>query len=226
MSHIGSHAYYDEIYLEFADYIDDGYIAYLEGVQPGTEENTETFTRMLWVDVNEWFYAQFSAITGLTDQEVLMSRIWENISSDSISHVDLSIDDIVAIAVERDIESLASDDILSTDDLALFFEEFSELPQLQKQGIQMIYRSFLKGMMLSLDNLDFALKWNPIFDVILEDRNKFVISELLASQDVRVLIQYWSFHFEGMFDLLKENDVNWSITREIMHEPFSKSASK
>jgi len=47
MTHIGSEAYYEGIYDEFSQYIDDGYIAYLEGVQPGTEENMDTFTQML-----------------------------------------------------------------------------------------------------------------------------------------------------------------------------------
>lgn len=54
-------------------------------------------------------------------------------------------------------------------------------------------------------------------NVILVERNKPIAEEIIANPDKNYVVVYGALHFNGVYDLLKQNDASWNITKV---EPF------
>jgi hypothetical protein len=50
-----------------------------------------------------------------------------------------------------------------------------------------------------------------IFDIILDDRNSHVVSELESSSEEFIIVLYGLMHFEGIYEELRKNDPSWRI---------------
>ena len=72
----------------------------------------------------------------------------------------------------------------------------------------------------SLDSL--ASGFSPeVFDVILHDRNAFIVKTLEADTQKNIVLVYGALHFQGIYDLLKTHDPKWKILSVESLYPYS-----
>lgn len=50
-----------------------------------------------------------------------------------------------------------------------------------------------------------------LFSAILDDRNKVITEEILASPEKKIFALYGLLHFDGIFDMLQERDHKWKV---------------
>jgi hypothetical protein len=134
-------------------------------------------------------------------------------------NIDLSIDDLVAIYYEKKWEypsapgEVLGQDLSNTSDiveasLARLNPRELAIMRYVNQAIMniIIKHESLRNAILS------GLGREDIFWVILDDRNEFLVQNILARPEENIIVLYGLMHFSGVFELLQEQDSKWQIT--------------
>ncbi|MCP4522813.1 MAG: TraB/GumN family protein, partial [Candidatus Gracilibacteria bacterium] len=213
MIHIGSESYYSAIQDEITEYKNKDFTLYFEGVQPGSQENHDKFDIALGIKFDESLYKNFSKVYGLIPQD---NQRFLGLVNDNDVNVDTNIDYIIekyeALKIERNTPKTpttppidASKEIINT---------LSELQGRELLVLQFVNKAILSALTKN-ESLTDSIQENfgnvELFEIILEGRNQIVADKIISSGDTKIFATYGALHYNGVLELLKQNDPNWKI---------------
>lgn len=215
MSHIWSMDFYNSVKNNISNLKKEGYVLYFEWVRPGSEENHNNFNKALWVKLDEKTYENMSKLYWLVNQDNKMFLWLEN---DLDYNVDISIDEVMEkygnIKKASWIENRSYQSPI--DAWELIINELSKLRENELKVLRYINKSFV-NMIVKNEKLQKAIQDNfankELFEVILHERNKVIADKIINSEDKQIITIYWMLHFDWVFEILKQNDIKWQITK-------------
>ena len=229
MSHIASKEFYQYVEEEIWDAKNKGFVLYYEWVMPGSEQDSDDFNKALGIKFDAEIYDHFSLLYGVESQDN-NAFLWKVNNLDY--NIDLSLSEVMSlyrkkISWKTDPTSslLASNEIYDISNQVV--EQLTELWERELFVLRQINQSIL-NFIIKHDNLrNFIIDniGNPdIFTVILDERNKHIVWEILARDDEKIIITYGLMHFSGVLDLLQELDPNWEIIStdytQVIHQGY------
>ena len=210
MSHIASPSFYSQVQSNIQWWKTEGAVLFFEGVRPGTEENAKKFNKLIGVEFDADIYKNFSKLYGLVPQKN-EDFLW--LANNKDFNVDLSIDEVMSIYETRfpDTDYDAKEAIDISGQVAMLLENLKprELSVLVYFN-QAIVNTIIKSEGIRTWLLEISGNTN-IFDIILDDRNSHVVSELESSSEEFIIVLYGLMHFEGIYEELRKNDPSWRI---------------
>lgn len=216
MSHIWSHHFYQEVQSAITKYKEDGYAYFYEWVRGGTEENQENFNQALWLQLDSSTYASLSKLYWLENQD---NRLFLGLVNNDDYNVDVSIDDIMSQydeipnKTENKILRLQSTPL---DANQLVNEQINSLSPRELLLLQYVNRSFINFIVKS-NFLQTTIQENfsnkDLFDIILHKRNEVIADKIINFEGNKIFLTYGMLHFEGIYEILKRNDIKWHITQ-------------
>lgn len=242
MNHIGLTSFYKEVGEEMTSYRNDGYQIFLEGlkhngIKPLKKSDSaytaksnfynlmaeeyrkknkkyfnDKYTQQMYI-LNQ-YYAYDDEYADMTEQEY--DNIIEN--QTVIHEANTAID----AHYNKKVEALKS----VTDHT----ESYNKIIQDDKlyiisKNINNTY--FMKKIMNGLVSVEywydstFTEDKNLFYDIVMVKRNKIIADYLLKSESKKIYINYGSAHFDGVFNLLKEENPNWKIVEVSKKLSFS-----
>ncbi|MDD5770036.1 MAG: hypothetical protein PHE25_03645 [Candidatus Gracilibacteria bacterium] len=94
--------------------------------------------------------------------------------------------------------------------------QLAKLSENELKVLRYINKSFI-NLIIKSDGIqsfiqdEFANK--NLFEVILNKRNEVITNKIINSFDKKIVVTYGLLHFQGVFNLLKQNDIKWRITK-------------
>lgn len=215
MSHIGSNEFYIQVQSNLRAYKNAWWVYFFEWVRPGTPENMEAFNEALGIEFDPELYKNFSQLYGVSHQD---NSIFFDLVNDLDFNVDLSIDDIMEIynssktSIPKHFSSAQTVDINSEIEFIL-----RTIPPRQLAILQYLNKAIL-NLMIKSDGIQEAITNNygnpKIFEVILSGRDQVLAQAILESEYPKIYTTYGLLHFEGVLELLQQEDENWKIIWE------------
>lgn len=159
---------------------------------------------LMGIDVSEKMYSVFAQIAGLIIQDA--DRYIGIIPS---RNVDLSTDEIVALAEASNIQSPPP---MESTLLETLERKYPTLTPFQKTLAQIMSRGILNVLLKTYTNptLEQNLKQQlPVFDILLDQRNEVLVTAILESPVPNIYIHYGALHYPGVLKMLVEKDPRW-----------------
>jgi hypothetical protein len=212
MSHIGTPEFYSEIEKSLESLVSSGYTIYAEGVRPGTPENQEKFDAFIGFKMTETLYDRFASQMWLVAQDQFL---YARLATGSVRNVDISLDVLMWRVGTGARSSVPPIDLEA--ELAQF-DAFSD-------GLLMapFFRAVLNYLIAHNTFLDsYTSVFTPeVADIILHDRNEYIVETLLSDPSDRIVIVYGALHFQWVYELLRSEDAGWKITDIEQFYPYS-----
>ncbi len=215
MSHIASPEFYTDVRNNILRSKRWWYVLFYEGVKPGSMENTKKFNQALWINLSEDLYSRLSTLYGIVAQD---NDFFLWIVNNKDYNIDLNLNEIMAIyekkstSTEENSMKILWQDFQDTEDLITqSIENLSEKElELVRYVNQALMNMIIKneGVRNTILNV---LGNEDIFSVILDDRNEYLVSNILLSPEEKIFVIYGLMHFEWVFELLVKADPNWKI---------------
>ena len=193
MMHIASPEFYDDIRNDMQGLSSEDYVFFYEGVKSGSEQSLEKLSQLMGTDISEDMYNTIAKIAGLTYQG---DEVYTGILPST--NVDLSTDEIVALAAEESIPEPTNEQI---DIVKIIEEKYPLLSPEQKYmarviaqgGMNMLLRKYTDPQMpISLK------KAVPVFSIILDKRDSVVVEAINTSPNQNIYMHYGALHFPGI----------------------------
>jgi len=130
-------------------------------------------------------------------------------------NIDLSIDEIMDLYKKKNISNNVKKKY--SPPINANKEIINTLSQMNEKELKiLIYlNQAILNLIISNDNIQWAMSANfvnkELFDVILNERNKILVSEIQKSNYEKIYITYWLLHFKWVFEELKKQDPKWEI---------------
>lgn len=230
MSHVASSDFYAQVQKEILTAKQDGFVLFFEWVRPGSEESGDAFNKALGIEFNPELYNNFSKLYGIVAQN---NDDFLRIVNDKDYNVDLSLDEVMDIYDRKQELSKAvweQTDTPKTQALDINSElirTLSSLSEKQLLLLRFLNQSFMNFMMKNealRDTLITKIGNTDIFAVILDDRNEYLVEEILNSEHDKVHILYGLMHFKGVLDILQSRDPRWRIIETQSYQVVSQSS--
>ncbi|MDA9129473.1 hypothetical protein N9J72_03315 [Candidatus Gracilibacteria bacterium] len=217
MSHVASPEFYSLVQNNIRTSKQEDFILFFEGVRPGSDESIETFNGALGIDFGPDLYSNFSKLYGIVSQD---NDDFLNIVNNLDFNVDLDLDTVVekyeakqeSLGVEASQEQKIPDEVLDINSEIITM--LAELNPRELTAVRFLNQAIMNFMIKNegLRNILIDTLGNTdIFGVILDDRNEYLVQEILTSDFDKIHILYGLMHFDGVFKLLQQNDTNWEI---------------
>lgn len=221
MIHIWSENFYEKIAQEITKYKQDGYVYFFEWVKLGSQESSEAFDKALGVEFDENLYKNMSKLYWLVPQDN-SKFLW--LVNNLDFNVDTNMDNIIQAYNDLKIERNVEKEYKTPVDIN--GQTIETLASLQGRELQILV--FINQAILSaMTKNDAIMKqiqntfWNEeLFEVILHGRNKIVAEEIIQSEYDKIFATYGALHFEGILEILQQNDPNWKIVETKEFLPF------
>lgn len=224
MQHVGSENFYKSVIYDVEKAIADGYVIYYESVQTATPESKEFFSKLSSELTGSTDLASAYKIMGETCGLKFQSDYFTLLEADKKEHPERHIiADVDAIDLKHEYERLMqsdpefakvhADDFKSTSkqNSTETTAEVVEWLQSGTKGQKKLAGVVCRGII----TLAYAPKENKKpgkFDpLILDFRNRALAKRIIDDPHDKIFITYGANHFSGVFDLLKQQDPDWSI---------------
>lgn len=226
MSHIGSQRFYTQVQNNIIAAKKDGAVLFFEWVRPGTKENQEAFNNALWMKFDAELYNNFSRLYGVVAQDNDMFLKREN---EKDYNIDLSLDEVMDLYHKKNPPNQAQTHTLpQSADLNVYISQtLWALSEKQLSLLQYMNQSLLNFIIKHESLRENILEnfWNPdIFSVILDERNKNLVNEILQSPENKIFILYGLMHFSWVLQLLQDQDSQWKIIKREDYTIIQKNA--
>lgn len=215
MSHIWTPAFYQKVKENIKKLKSEWYILYFEWVKPWSKENHENFNKALWVKLDSKTYENLSKLYWLVNQN---NEIFLNQVNNKDYNVDVSIDEIMEKYKKLKVKNWKQNRVYKdpVDIDKIIINELAKLRENELKVLRYINKSFI-NLIIKNDDLQTSIQTEfankELFDVILNERNKIIADKIITSQDKKIVATYWLLHFAWIFELLKQNDIKWKITK-------------
>lgn len=235
MAHIGWDNFYNQVKSDIEKYKKDNYSYFYEWVRlteksecidyvakkikntpecqeekNKVQENLKKFDKIIGINFSDDLYEKIANFIWIKAQD--QSKFLNLVNNKDIN-TDLSISKIISLYEARYwtwVYSQTWTTISLEDDM---FKELNKLNDREKWLVRYVYKWILNS---TVNDLDLASTYNSqiwnLMNIILNDRNKNLVNSIINSKEDKIYITYWLLHFEWVFNLLKEKDVNWVIT--------------
>lgn len=218
MSHVASESFYEEVVKKITSAKKWWYVLFYEWVRPWSKENHDKFDAALGVSLTPETYDTMAKLYNISAQNN-NDFLW--LINNKDYNVDISIDEIIE-KYEKNFKQGNSSQQVDTliwvhnieDELNKRLEDISSRQLFLLRYINASIMSFMIKHDFIRDALLSSMWKEDIFSVILNDRNKVLANELINTNEDKIIIIYGLMHFEGVLELLKENDSNWRIIHE------------
>lgn len=212
MIHIANKNFYENVRKDLKEFKANSWVLFYEWVKVDNEESLKKFNQALWLDFSPDLYKNLSELYWVSFQNN-DDFLW--IINDSDFNIDLDISRIIQIYEEKIKSKSKQTKNLEFIDISSEINKYlTYLTQREKILMLEINKALLnfviKNNSIILNNIDSI--WNPeLFNVILDERNKNLVNELIESNHSKIFVLYWAMHFDWIYKLLKENNNNWTI---------------
>ncbi len=212
MSHIASPEFYTKVQENIQEKKSQGYVLFYEGVSGGSEESITIFRQALWIDLDSESYEKLSELYGMVAQN---NQDFLGFGSTEDINVDLDLDSVVRLYREKvgqeNIQRSMQKDIVNIESDIL--QVLDGLRPREKKILQYINQGFMNIFIKNpwLQDMILWQFWPDIFSVILDERNAYVVEEVRKSEYEKIIILYGMLHFEGIFQLLQQQDSRWKV---------------
>ena len=214
MSHIASTSFYENVQKEIIASKENNYALYYEGVRPWTKESTDAFNRALGINFTPDLYQNFSRLYGVVAQN---NSDFLGLINKKDYNIDLSLDEVITIYEEKKSHSDTHFSQETSEIVDINTEIVTSLSQLSERQLgllRVVNQSILNFMMKHSGLRDFMIESlgnQDIFSVILDERNIYLVEEILTRGDDKIHIIYGLLHFQGVLELLQTHDPQWKI---------------
>lgn len=133
------------------------------------------------------------------------------------TNVDLSTDDIVKLTEIHETPLPTSG---QTDFIKILREYYPHFTPTQKYISLVLSRGIINMLLRNYTHPDLITGMKdalPVFDIILDERNKHIADAIIDSPNRHIYIHYGALHYSGVLELLKERDNRW---KEVSRENF------
>ena len=213
MMHIASPGFYEDIRHDMENLESQDYIFFYEGVKSSSAASLEKLSALMGTEVSPEMYDTLADIADLHFQgddsfiDILPSM-----------NVDLSTDQIVALAEKSHIPAPSAAQTDVTEELKKYYPSFTPF----QKSISMVIARGIMNLLLrtyTRPGLTTELKAAiPVFQVVLDERNKNLTSAIESSPSKHIYIHYGALHYPGVLALLRAKDPRW---QEIARTNFS-----
>lgn len=216
MSHIGSESFYLSVAERINRNKKSWSVLYYEWVLPWNEENTQGFNSALWMNFKPGLYDSFSKLYWIQAQDNA-DFLW--LVNNEDYNIDLDLDTIMDLYRKKVWSSAEQNKWLLWNEKVrdLNDDVISQLSQLWDRELlvlryinQWILNFIIKHSWIRNFIID-KIANEDIFAVILEDRNKHLVQEILTRDDEKIIVLYGLMHFEWVLELLQSQDSKWEI---------------
>ena len=217
MSHVASESFYAWVAEQIQISKEQNFVLFFEGVGAGSTESSEIFNQVLWINFEAGLYENFSKLYGVVAQN---NDDFLNIINNKDYNVDLNLDEVIKIYQEKqkDIDKETSETHNISDEvLDINSEIITMLSELNSRELavvrylnQAVMNFIIKNEWLR-NTIVNELGNTDIFSVILDDRNEYLVQEILNSDEDKIHILYWLMHFSWVLEILKTRDTRWQI---------------
>lgn len=228
MIHIGRQNFYDNVVQDIYKYKQNNWVLFFEWVRPWSETSQKQFNKALGVEFDKDLYKNFSKLYGLVFQNN-QDFLWK------YNNLDFNIDTDLDTVMEQYNKKILSQKIshknskethieVPLDLSAQIINTLSSLTPRQLQILIYMNQGILNFLVQS-DSTKKLLQDNfaneTLFEIILHERNKIVIQEIIDSEYDKIFVIYGQLHFQWIFEWLKQNDNNWKIISTKKYYPIT-----
>jgi len=213
MMHIWRDKYYKDVIEKIEKYKEDWYVLYYESVKEAKNpENYEKFDKAMWFKFTPDLYDNIAKLYGLNFQWDY-NFLW--IVNKKDYNVDISFDKII-----EEYEKLPNkkqppiSEVMDINKAAI--ESLAEMNDTQLFLLRKVMHAIM-NVMISNESISDWIRNNvangDMFKIILDKRNEHVVDYINSHNHNKIFITYWELHFDWIFELLKQSDPNWKITK-------------
>lgn len=214
MVHIGKQSYYDDVQAEIMNYKQNAWVLFFEGVRPGSQESAQKFNTALWIEFDENLYKNYSKLYGLVFQNNA-ELLWQY--NDLDFNIDTDMDSLITLyEAKKKISNTPEQTKIPLNLNNSITEVLIWLNQRELKLLIEINRAMMNALVQSDHTQDFLLQNfqnQDLFSVILDERNKIVAQAVIDSEYNKIFLTYWALHFDGVLELLQQQDPNWKIIK-------------
>lgn len=221
MLHVGSEGFYKSVVYDLESALAQGYRLYYEGVQPSTPEADRWFSENLagGGDLSE-NYRSMADACGMKFQIDYFEPMVADMRQNPERHFTA---DVSTLDMKREYERLLASD----PSFASAVNGQAEAARLTARQVNGFVtgildwektanpdQRFLAGLVCrGLFNIVLAAPSapGPLDPVVLDFRNRHLVSQLLADSSKRIYITYGAHHLPGVLALLKQQDPGWEV---------------
>lgn len=204
MMHIASPDFYSNIEEDMGKLVGKDVVFFYEGVQVGSEESLEELSSLMGSNISPEMYDTLASMAELIPQtEDMFTNILPSVN------VDLTTDDIVALAGEANVPTVSPLETTIIDTLA---DRYPTMNSAQKFVVKSYARALMNMILRVYENpvfMETLYHEMPIFQIILNERNQYVVDTLLASPTETIYIHYGAMHFPWILTDLQVVDPWW-----------------
>lgn len=224
MAHIWSDDFYWKIRNNVINYKKDWYVLFFEWVKPGSTVNNDKFNKMLGINFSKETYIDLSKLYWLRAQNN-KDFLW--LVNDKDYNVDTTIDEIVSqYEAKYWVVTKMQNEVIKQEvpfDVEKYVAEIvSTLNDREMKILIYVNRAIMNFIVKSQAIQDFALEKTGsknVFDIILNNRNKILATEIEKSEHNKMYVLYGLLHFKWVFEILQKSDSNWRIVSEKYYYP-------
>lgn len=215
MSHIWTKTFYENVKNNIINFKKQDYVYYFEWVWPWSKESEEKFNKALWIKFDKNTYAIMSKLYWLVNQN---NSIFLNLVNNKDINVDVNIDDIIKnydnLKIKNGNQNKVYNEVLDVN--KELNKELEKLNNKELEILRYVNKAFI-NLIVKNKNLQDIIQSNfankELFEVILNKRNEIIAEKFINSSDKKIIATYWMLHFEWIFNILKENDIKWRISK-------------
>lgn len=225
MMHIASENFFKSVIYDVEKALADGYIIYYEAVQTSTPESKEFFSKLSSALTGNTdlagAYKSIGETCGLKFQSDYFALLESDMKERPERHV---IADVDAIELKHEYERLMQSDPefskAHADDFKSVPEKDSsqatagmvEWLQSGTKGQKSLAGIVCRGIITLAYAPQESSKPGKFDPLILDFRNRALARRIIEDSNDKIFITYGAKHLTGVFDLLKQQDQNWTVS--------------
>lgn len=204
MMHIASPDFYTDVRNDMQKLEKEDYVFFYEGVKSGSPESLAKLSRFMGTTVSPEMYDVLAEVAGLTFQgDESFTGIIPS------TNVDLTTDEIVKLA-EKNATGFPVEK--EADFINILKKYYPDFTPLQKKISIILARGIMNMLLRTYTDPALAQGMKdtiPIFNIILDERNKHLAEAIETSPNQHIYIHYGALHYAGVLKLLQEKDPRW-----------------
>ena len=214
MAHIATDRFYEAVKNRIKEAKLAGYTLFYEWVRAWTPENMKKFNEAMGIVFDKSLYTNLSKLYWLREQR---NKEFLGIVNNNDKNVDVSIDNLMALYEKRIKEGWKLEKTAPPINIGPLVDESMKNIWPRELSIFIYLNQAIMNFIMKNDDAQQAIMsitgQQDIFATILGDRNKHLADAILESKDDKIMILYGMLHFNGVYELLQNNNPDWHVEK-------------